>query len=71
MVTIRHHRFTMALGAVALAAALQRPTPVQLCHRTPQGVYVTITAVGNQVQVHLNHGDTPGACPTKPSSPSR
>ena len=70
MVMIPRRGFKMALGAIALAAALQSgKTPVTLCHRTagkPPSLQ-TITVDAAAVAAHLNHGDSLGACPSSPS----
>jgi hypothetical protein len=70
MVMIRRRRFKMALGAITLGAALQSGgTLVTLCHRTPGKVSIvqTIRVDAKAVPIHLNHGDTLGACPSSPS----
>ena len=75
-VMIRHRRFKVALGAIALAAgaialaaALQSgQTMVTLCHRAPGSPLglQTIAVPSKEVSRHLNHGDTLGACPSSP-----
>ena len=66
---IQRHRFMMAIGVIALGAAVQSGgTPVTVCHRPPGNPSnsQTITVASAAVPAHLNHGDSLGACDISP-----